>query len=92
MSQRRPNAAITADNVVTLGLGDHGAGSREPNGYQAVSSQRAIGVGNLPARFESSPGHNNLFNYQSTTILLKICSRSGITLNLGANYRGFARD
>ena len=47
MSQRRPNAAITADNVVTLGLGDHGAGSREPNGYQAVSSQRAIGVGNF---------------------------------------------
>jgi len=28
-------------------LGDHGAGSREPNGYQAVSSQRAIGVGNF---------------------------------------------
>ena len=45
MSQRRPNAAITAD--ITLGLGDHGAGSREPNGYQAVSSQRAIGVGNF---------------------------------------------
>jgi hypothetical protein len=45
--QHRPNAAMTADNVVTFGAGDHGACSCEPNRYQAVPPQRAIGVGNI---------------------------------------------
>jgi len=38
---------MTADNVVTFGAGDHDACSCEPNGYQAVPSQRAIGRGNF---------------------------------------------
>jgi hypothetical protein len=41
MGQHRPNASMT------LGAGDHGAGSRAPNRYQAVPSQRAIGMGNF---------------------------------------------
>jgi hypothetical protein len=45
--QLRSNAAITTDNVVTLGAGYHGACSGELTGYQAVPSQRAIGVGNF---------------------------------------------
>src|SRR2546421_9340356 len=32
---------------LTLGAGDHGAGSCEPNRYQAVPPQRAIAVGNF---------------------------------------------
>jgi hypothetical protein len=32
---------------------DHGAGSCEPNGYRAVSSQRAIGVGNFLGNSEN---------------------------------------
>jgi hypothetical protein len=51
--QHRPNATVTADNVVTFGAGEHGAGSCEPNGYQAVSSQRAIGVGNFLGNSEN---------------------------------------
>src|SRR5882762_5096438 len=39
--QHRPNASMT------LGAGDHGTGSCAPNRYQAVPSQRAIGMGNL---------------------------------------------
>ena len=45
--QHRPNAAITADNVVTFRAGYHGACSGEPTRCQAVPSQRAIGVGNF---------------------------------------------
>jgi hypothetical protein len=47
LGQQRPNAAMTADNVVTFGAGDHGACSGEPNRYQAVPRQRAIGMGNV---------------------------------------------
>jgi hypothetical protein len=39
--------AMTADNVVAFGAGDHDACSCEPTGCQAVSSQRAIEVGNF---------------------------------------------
>jgi hypothetical protein len=45
--QHRPNAVITADNVVTFRAGYHGACSGEPTRCQAVPSQRAIGVGNF---------------------------------------------
>jgi hypothetical protein len=37
----RPNASVTPGAV------DHGAGSCAPNRYQAVPSQRAIGMGNI---------------------------------------------
>ena len=47
MSQHRPDAAMTANNVVLFGAGDHGASSCEPNRYQAVPPQRVIGVGNF---------------------------------------------
>src|ERR1700694_1578446 len=46
--QHRPNAAMTADDVVTFGAGYHGACSCAPNRYQAVPSQRALGMGNVP--------------------------------------------
>jgi hypothetical protein len=45
--QHRPNAAMTADNVVTVGAGFHRACSCEPNRCQAVPPQRAIGMGNV---------------------------------------------
>ena len=45
--QHRPDAAMTADNVVTFGAGFHRACSCEPNRCQAVPPQRAIGTGNV---------------------------------------------
>jgi len=51
--QHRPNATVTADNVVTFGAGHHGACLGEPTGCQAVTSQRAIVVGNFLGNSEN---------------------------------------